>query len=248
MIKRLSIAGCPVDALNREELVDKLCQAISRRERCQVLGPNAAFAVMVSKDPGYGLMLEEVTFLPADGFGFAYAARLLGHKMVTHVGIERLVYDLLPRLAEMRVTVYLLGARDFIVKKAATEIEKRYEGIRVVGTHDGYFSEFDEERILSVINQNEPDLLLVGITSPKKEVWMTKHRGNLKATVTIGVGGLFDVLAGQIPPAPYWMKDHGLEWVFRFIHDPLRLWKRYIIGNAKFFRLIFNELIIKKIQ
>jgi N-acetylglucosaminyldiphosphoundecaprenol N-acetyl-beta-D-mannosaminyltransferase len=243
---RVSVAGCPVDTINRGELIETLCQAIIGRQLCLVSGPNAAFAVMAAKDPCYRELLEKFTFLPADGYWISFAAKLLGYKGVAHVGVERLIYDLLPRIAELKGTVYLLGARDFIVKKAAEKIEASYKGIKIAGVRDGYFSEQEEAEILYKINQVKPDLLMVGITSPKKEIWMNKYRDYLRATVVIGVGGLFDVIAGHIPPSPFWMKDCGLEWFFRFINDPRRLWKRYLIGNAQFLWLLLMDFIKKQ--
>jgi N-acetylglucosaminyldiphosphoundecaprenol N-acetyl-beta-D-mannosaminyltransferase len=243
MVKRVSIIGCPVDSISREDLLEKLCGAILARDRCQVLGPNAAFAVKASKDSSYRTMIEKATFLPADGYWLALAAKILGYEGVTHVGIERLVYDLLPRIAEMRGTIYLLGARDHIVRESATRVEEQYKGIKIVGLRNGYFAEADEEKILFEINKADPDIVLLGMASPKKERWMAKYKDLLKAPVTIGVGGLFDVIAGQVPPAPYWVKDIGFEWLFRFMHDPKRLWKRYTVGNAKFIWMVFKEWI-----
>jgi len=243
IVDRVHIAGCPVDCINLDELTEKLCQAIARRDYCQVLGVNAAFIVDAYRHSGYKEILESTTFVPADGFWVAFAAKVLGYSGVGHVDIERLVYRLFERLANMGSTVYLLGAREGIVKKAATTIEDRYKGIKVVGVKNGYFNETDEEEILSHINRLSPDLILVGMTSPKKERWMSKYRNRLRTSVVIGVGGLFDVLAGQVSSAPEWVKNHGLEWLFRLAHDPKRLWKRYTLGNAQFICLIFREWV-----
>jgi N-acetylglucosaminyldiphosphoundecaprenol N-acetyl-beta-D-mannosaminyltransferase len=243
---RIYVAGCPVDRTTLGQLTDRLCDAVSTRQRCQVLGVNAAFVVSAAKDSHHRHILETTTYVPVDGFWVAVAARLLGYHGVLSVGIERLVYRLLPRLASINGTVYLLGAAEQIVQRTACEIEERYRGIKVVGTRNGYFAETDEEDILADINAKAPDLVLLGMASPKKEIWILKYRDRVKASVIIGVGGLFDVIAGKIPPAPDWMKDHGLEWFFRLIHDPRRLWKRYTIGNSHFLLLVLKDWILRK--
>ena len=149
MKERVYVIGCPVDCISKKEMLKIIMNNISKGEHCQVLGPNAAFAVMTANNPDYRELLESASHLPADGFWMAFAARVLGYKGVDHVGIERLVYEILPALAEMRGSAYLLGAKDSIVRKAAAAIENRYKGITVVGLRDGYFSEPDEAEVSS---------------------------------------------------------------------------------------------------
>jgi len=240
---RVHVAGCRVDCTNLETLTNRLCQAIFRHERCDVLGVNAAFVVDAWRDENYRKILESAECVPADGFWVAFAARVLGIKGVGHVGIERLVYRLLERIAPAGRTVYLLGARAEVVREAAAAVEMLYPGIRVVGVQNGYFQPADEEAIFSEIEAKSPDLILVGMTSPKKENWISQYGRRLRTGVVIGVGGLFDVLAGRVPAAPEWMKTHGLEWLFRFAHDPRRLWRRYVQGNGKFIWLVFREWV-----
>jgi N-acetylglucosaminyldiphosphoundecaprenol N-acetyl-beta-D-mannosaminyltransferase len=244
--ERVYIAGCPVDCVTLEKMIEALAQIVGERDkRCQVLGVNAAFVVDASRDKRYREILESTTFVPADGFWVSAASKLLGFKGVGHVGIERLVYRLLERLAPRNIKVYLLGARQDVVEHAAAVVEARYKGLKVVGFRNGYFSEADEKEIVEEINIVQPDIVLVGMTSPKKELWMCKYRDKLRASLVVGVGGLFDVLAGKVPPAPEWIKRLGMEWLFRLAHDPKRLWKRYLIGNARFIHLVVKDLLRK---
>lgn len=247
MIERIHIAGCPVDRISLIELIELLFDAIRNRKSCQVLGVNAAFVVCSNRSKKFRENLESTTYLPIDGFWVAFAGKILGFKDVEHVGIERFVYKYLDLLADKRCTVYLLGAREHIVDKAAEEILKRYKGISIVGVRNGYFNETEEEDILFNINNKNPDLILVGMGSPKREYWMSKYRDRIKSPVIIGVGGLFDVVAGEVPPASDWIKNHGLEWIFRFYHDPRRLWRRYLFDNPFFIWLVLNEIIRKKL-
>jgi len=238
---RVHVAGCPVDCTDLEALTDRLCGAIFGHERCDVMGVNAAFVVNAWRDENYRKILESAECVPADGFWVAFAARVLGIKGVRYVGIERLVHRLLERIAPAAKSVFLLGAREEVVREAAAAVQVLYPGIRVVGVQNGYFQPADEEAIFSEIEAKSPDLILVGMTSPKKEYWTSQYGRRLRGGIVIGVGGLFDVLAGRVPAAPEWMKTHGLEWLFRFAHDPRRLWRRYVQGNGKFIWLVFRE-------
>ncbi len=245
---RVHVAGCPVDCTDLEALSDRLREAVLRRESCDVLGVNAAFVVDARRDVNYRNILESAKCVPADGFWVAAAARVLGLKGVGHVGIERLVYRLLERIAPASPAVYLLGAREEVVQEAAAALRTHYPGIRISGVRNGYFQAADEAAVFSEIEARSPDLILVGMTSPKKEYWIHQYGRRLPAGVVIGVGGLFDVLAGRVPAAPEWMKTHGLEWLFRFAHDPRRLWRRYLRGNAKFISLVFEQWIRSRIE
>lgn len=243
---RIYVAGCPVDRVDREEIADKLCAAIDAGDKTQVLGVNASFVVSAHKAPEYLQMLEATPNVVVDGFWVAIASRVLGYQGVTTVGIERLVYELFGRLAETNRTVYLLGSREEIVRKAAENVALRYPGIQVVGARNGYFDESAEEQILTDLNAANPDVVLVGMSSPKKEEWMARHKDRIAAPVTIGVGGLLDVLADVTPPAPVWVKDIGMEWLSRLSKDPRRLLRRYTIDNAHFIWLIGKDLVLRR--
>lgn len=236
-----------MDRTDLETLTNRLCGAILRRKRCDVLGVNAAFVVDASRNETYRSMLESAQCVPADGFWVAFAARMLGIQGVGHVGIERLVHRLLERMAPAEKSVFLLGAREEVVREAAAAVQALYPGIRVAGVRNGYFQPCDEEAIFCAIEAQSPDLILVGMTSPQKEYWISQYGRRLRTGVVIGVGGLFDVLAGRVPAAPEWVKSHGLEWLFRLAHDPRRLWRRYVQGNGRFIWLVFREWARSKV-
>ena len=236
--RRVHVGGCPVDPMSTDEVINQILESIRTKKRQQVYGINAASTVAAADSPDYRHLLDGMTMLPVDGFWVAMAARVLGVTGTPHVGIERLVYALLPKIASGNGSVYLLGAAPDVVDDAARAVEKTYPGLRVVGSHHGYFSKTDEPAILRSISDVEPDLILVGMSSPRKEQWAHDNKDALVPCTIIGVGGLFDVLAGRIAPAPDFLKNIGLEWAFRFAHDPRRLWQRYTIGNLRFLSMI----------
>jgi len=121
-----------------------------------------------------------------------------------------------------------------VAAEAARWAQKSYPGLRVAGTQHGYFAESDSEAVIAGIRHSQADVLLVAFGAPRQEAWIRQHFITSGATVAIGVGGLFDYYANRIPRAPLWMRRLGLEWVFRLVQEPGRLWRRYLIGNLVF--------------
>ena len=245
---RIYIAGCPIDRVGIDEVRDSLLDAIDRREGIHVSGVNAHSVVSATKDKAYLGMLEATPIVVVDSFWVAVAARLLGHRDVTTIGIERLVYELLYSLSDTNGTVFLLGTKEEIVHNAAENIQQRYPGVEVVGARNGYFADADEDLILAEMNASRPDVVLVGMTSPKKEEWMAKHGDRIHARVTIGVGGVLDILGNAKPTAPIWVKEIGMEWLFRLVNDPKRLLKRYTVGNTQFIWLVLRDFVSKQLR
>jgi N-acetylglucosaminyldiphosphoundecaprenol N-acetyl-beta-D-mannosaminyltransferase len=143
--------------------------------------------------------------------------------------------------AEHGFRLFLLGGRPGVAAAAADAMRQRCSGLHIAGTHDGYFHEADTPQVIAAVNQARPDVLLVGFGVPRQELWLSKHRDQLHATVRMGVGGLFDYYSGRIPRAPQWLREIGLEWVWRLWQEPGRLWKRYIIGNPLFLYRVWRQ-------
>jgi N-acetylglucosaminyldiphosphoundecaprenol N-acetyl-beta-D-mannosaminyltransferase len=143
--------------------------------------------------------------------------------------------------------VYFLGARPEVVQRLATECAGTYPGLVIAGYRDGYFSPADHTAIVEEIRGLAPHLLFVGMPSPFKEVWCQRHRGRLNVPVMIGVGGSFDVLAGYIRRAPRWLQRTGLEWLWRLINEPRKLWKRYLTTNSEFVWLAGLDILGRRL-
>jgi N-acetylglucosaminyldiphosphoundecaprenol N-acetyl-beta-D-mannosaminyltransferase len=136
--------------------------------------------------------------------------------------------------ARERLPIYLLGARPGIAKAVADNMVKRYPELEIAGTRDGYFDSGEEQAVVDAINTSGARILLVAFGAPRQELWLERWRERLVPPVGMGVGGLFDFYSGRIPRAPVWMREMGLEWVFRLMQEPGRMWRRYIIGNPLF--------------
>ena len=137
--------------------------------------------------------------------------------------------------------IFLLGAEPGVSEKAARRLESIAPGIEICGQHHGFFTIEETDSIIEIINKARPDMLLVAMGNPRQELWITENIDKLKVTVCIGVGALFDYLSGRVKRAPGWMLKAGMEWIFRFVIEPKRLWKRYIIGNPIFVFRVYRE-------
>ena len=136
---------------------------------------------------------------------------------------------------------YFLGASEKVLIKTVNHFKSMYSSSIIAGYHHGYFNQSEEENIAKNIAQSDADILFVAITSPKKEIFLNTHKNTIKTPFIMGVGGSFDVIAGVTKRAPDWMQKAGLEWFYRLIQEPKRMWKRYLLGNTKFIWLVLKQ-------
>ncbi|MBS3736169.1 MAG: WecB/TagA/CpsF family glycosyltransferase [Candidatus Bipolaricaulota bacterium] len=191
-----------------------------------VATPDVTAVVRAKNDELLSRAFARADVVTPDGFGLIWASRVHDLPLKQRVAGIDLVEDVLG--SEEKVKVYLLGSRPGVAEKAGKNLTERYEGVEITGTHHGYIP-VDRREIVSEINEIGPDLLLVGMGVPKQEDWITEHIDSLNANVVMGVGGSFDVLSGNLPRAPQWMRHRGLEWLYRIWLEPKRLGKARLI-------------------
>jgi N-acetylglucosaminyldiphosphoundecaprenol N-acetyl-beta-D-mannosaminyltransferase len=150
------------------------------------------------------------------------------------------------RTASRGVRHFFFGGAPDVPVKLAETLQNRFPGLNIVGTYSPPFRAMthdEDEEVIEVINAAAPDVLWVGLNTPKQEKWMHAHRDRLRVSVLVGVGAAFDINSGMKRQAPIWMREHGLEWLFRLIQEPRRLWRRYILYGSKFIFYVALELI-----
>jgi len=191
---------------------------------CQIIYTlNALTLLAAHDDPAYAAVLARADLAVADGVGCQWAVRrLTGRKPERITGLE-LIDSLCGLCTAEGQSVFLLGAKPGVAARAALGLQQRFPGLRVAGTHCGFWTAAEEERIVEEINHTAADLLLVGLGQPGQEMFLDRRRESLAARVAVGVGGSFDVLAGHLRRAPRWMGRIGLEWLFRLLQEPWRL-------------------------
>jgi N-acetylglucosaminyldiphosphoundecaprenol N-acetyl-beta-D-mannosaminyltransferase len=238
---RQLLFGLQVDALRMEQVIDQCKLALSTRRQLLIGVINAAKVVEVQNNDLLRASLFECDVLLADGQAVVWASKFLGHPLPERVaGI-----DLFERLLELAHrhgrSVYLLGAKAEVLECLQEKLRQRYPGLKIAGSHHGYFAESEGAEIAAEIRKSGADMLFLGITSPKKEKFLGAFKEQLNVPVLHGVGGSFDVMAGVVKRAPPLWQRLGLEWAYRFAQEPARMWRRYLIGNTRFIMMTLRE-------
>jgi N-acetylglucosaminyldiphosphoundecaprenol N-acetyl-beta-D-mannosaminyltransferase len=153
---------------------------------------------------------------------------------------------LMRRAAQTGWRVYLLGAREEVVERVAALYPRKYPGLRIVGYRNGYWSEAEEAGVVERVRECAPQMLFVAMSSPRKERFLGQWQSRMGVPFAMGVGGTFDVAAGVIGRAPPWMQKSGLEWFYRFLQEPRRMFRRYFIDDMAFFGLLARELAARR--
>lgn len=234
--------GLYLDALNMDEVVDRCRTAIVSRSRVLVGVVNAAKVVKVRSDPALCNALTRCDMLLADGQSIVWASRLLRRPLPERVAGIDLFEQLLVLADSEDRSVYLLGATPDVLERLRYELHVRFPRLRIVGARDGYFKDSEAAGLAAEIKAAAPDMLFVGMSSPKKELFLARFGSMLDVPVLHGVGGSFDVLAGITKRAPGKWQRAGMEWAYRVLQEPGRLWWRYFSTNSAFVFLTAREL------
>jgi N-acetylglucosaminyldiphosphoundecaprenol N-acetyl-beta-D-mannosaminyltransferase len=239
--------GLEVAPLTLDEAVDLADDAVVTRTRLLIGVINAAKVVKLAQDRVLRASLLEADVLLADGQSIVWASRLLGRPLPERVaGID--LFEALLGLADRhRLRVYLLGAAPEVLARVVSEVGRRWPNAQVVGSRDGYFSQEESSEVAADIVRSRADLLFLGMTTPKKEIFLGTYGHLLGVPVMHGVGGSFDVLAGLTRRAPEAWQRAGMEWAYRVLQEPGRLWQRYLTTNAAFLGMSAAELVHRRI-
>lgn len=200
----------------------------------------------VHEDDDFNRALQSSTVLLPDGISVVWAMRLLtGEKFKKIAGADLFLYEM-ERINSINGTCFFLGSSNENLKKIKDRATKDYPNVKVYTFSPPYkseFSDFDNRVMLDAINSVKPDVLFVGMTAPKQEKWAYHQFENLQVGHVCCIGAVFDFYAGTVNRAPHWMIKVGIEWSYRFLKEPRRLWRRYLIGNFQFVRYILLEKI-----
>ncbi|MBT2153196.1 WecB/TagA/CpsF family glycosyltransferase [Pseudoalteromonas tetraodonis] len=239
-MKRIEFLKAPMDIATMQETVTFIESRIEQKQFLQHVVVNVAKIVNMQKDPVLAESVKACEVINIDGMGVVFGARFLGHDVPERVAGVDLFHELLAMSAKRDFPVFLLGATEEVVNKTAEVVKAQNPNLNIAGYHDGYFWQ-DEEAVVTKIRESGAKLLFVAITSPKKENFINKWQDKLGVDFVMGVGGTFDVVAGKVKRAPQWMQKAGLEWLYRVIQEPGRMWKRYLKTNTKFLMLLLTE-------
>jgi len=237
------ICGIPVANLTEDEAIAAIDELISKGGSHYAAVVNAAKIVAADRDEGLKQVLLDADLVTADGMSVVWASRLLGQPLKQRVTGIDLFERLVEHAAQRGLSVYFLGAQEESVRGTVARFKSQHSALKVAGYQNGYFAESEAVAIADAIKQSDADLLFVAMGSPAQEKWITSHIVRSGVRFALGVGGSFDHVSGLAVRAPRWMQRSGLEWLYRLIREPRRMWRRYLIGNSKFTSMVVSQRI-----
>ena len=247
MLKKINFLNIPIDAITMQETLQKVENTILLKKQIHHTVVNAGKIVLMQTDKELAKSVIDAELINADGQAIVWAANLLGHKLPERVSGIDLMEELVKRSFKRGYKCFFFGAKEEVVTKLVNIYNKQYSEDIIAGYRNGYFEKEDEEKIALQIAESGANILFVAITSPKKEIFLNTYKNNLQnVNFIMGVGGSFDVIAGKVKRAPVWMQNSGLEWLYRVIQEPKRMWKRYLFGNTSFIWLVIKEYFKSK--
>ncbi|MFM9434238.1 N-acetylglucosaminyldiphosphoundecaprenol N-acetyl-beta-D-mannosaminyltransferase [Janthinobacterium sp. CG_23.3] len=241
MSGRITMMGCQIDNLSMEDTLQRVEGFIQSGLPHQHVVVNVDKLVKANRDPELRRIINECALINVDGMPVVWASRLLGKGLKERVAGVDLFEALMRRAAEKGWRVYLLGAREEVVAGVKHNYERKYPGLTVAGYRNGYWQPEQEAGVVADIAAARADLLFVAISSPKKEHFLGQYQAQMKVPFAMGVGGTFDVAVGRVKRAPVWMQNVGLEWFYRFLQEPRRMFRRYFIEDMAFIGLFIKE-------
>jgi N-acetylglucosaminyldiphosphoundecaprenol N-acetyl-beta-D-mannosaminyltransferase len=245
---RFVLGRVPVDRISMDYAAILLAEALlhpGELPTLTVVGPNAQLITLSQKDELFAEALQQADLSVPDGMSVVLASKLLGVPIPERVTGGDLMERMCAESAHYGFRVFFLGGLPGAAEMAAFNLRRRYPGLNICGTYCPPFGfENDPAELFwieKVVEEARPDLLCVAFGAPKQEIWMQRHRGRLHVGVILPVGAAFDTQAGLQRRAPQWMQRNALEWLFRLMMEPRRLWRRYLVGNTCFIFLVLRQ-------
>lgn len=224
---RIKILGIPFHNVTANEMIEELTNKIESGTKCFTVTANPEIVMYAQKDEKFKSTIENADYIVPDGIGIIIGSKIIKEPLKERVAGFDLMMSLLEISNQKHYRVYFLGAKDHVVKKAVENCQKQFPHLKIAGYHHGYF-DMNDNRIVENIRMVEPDLIFVALGFPKQEFWISKHFAQFQKGVFMGVGGSFDVLAGEVKRAPKMWRDLHLEWFYRLLKQPSR-WRRMLV-------------------
>jgi N-acetylglucosaminyldiphosphoundecaprenol N-acetyl-beta-D-mannosaminyltransferase len=240
-VVRRQLFGLPFDAVVLEQAVERCMRAVAHGPAIEVGVLNAAKIVTMRSNRALADAVSSADLLLADGQSVVWASRFLRQPLPGRVAGIDLFTGLLAAAEREDRSVYLIGATPQVLARTVAEIRSRHPRLHIAGSRDGYFTDDEAAEVAADVKASGADLLFLGMTSPKKELFCARYGEATGAKVTHGVGGSFDVLAGMVRRAPRVWQVAGMEWLYRVLQEPRRLGPRYLRTNTRFVRLTLAE-------
>lgn len=243
---RFNILGIGIHAITMADAVETLTCWIESRVRAQVVVCPVYTVMLCQQDEALHHVLDHAGLVTPDGMPLVLLGRLLGRPQVERVYGPDLMLAFCDHAARSGYRHFFYGGAQGVAEQLAATLTARFPGLQVAGTYSPPFRDLTTEEsaeVRRIINDAKPDVVWVGLGSPKQDLWIASNREEIEAPVMIGVGAAFDFITGRVPQAPRWMQRSSLEWLFRLVTEPRRLWRRYLIFNPLFVLLVVLQLL-----
>ncbi len=242
-MSRIQVCNIPVDDYTMKETIQLIDNAIIEKKPIHHVVINAAKVVNAQKDEALRESIVNCDIINADGQAIVWASRFLGRPLPERVAGIDIMANLVKLAAEKQYRIFFLGAKEEVVKEVVDIYTKQYGASIIAGYRNGYFKKEQEQEVATQIADSGASILFVAMSSPKKEIFLNTYKHLIQTPFIMGVGGSFDVVSGLVKRAPLWMQKAGLEWFYRVMQEPGRMWKRYLYGNTEFIYIVLREKI-----
>jgi N-acetylglucosaminyldiphosphoundecaprenol N-acetyl-beta-D-mannosaminyltransferase len=245
MRPKVNLVGVEIDNVDRAEALERISALVRERRPSLVVTPNVDHLVNLQGDPEFREIYRNAALVLTDGVPLLWAASFLGTPIREKLSGSDIFDDICRLAAERAFRVFFMGGREGAAVAASELMRRAHPGLQVVGVYSPPFG-FERDaaesaRIDSMLTDAQPDILLLGLGAPKQEKWAARNSPRLGIPVTVGIGITFEYTAGMVRRAPVWMQRVGLEWLFRLLMEPGRLWKRYLLSDPRFFWLVLKQ-------
>lgn len=227
MKQKVNILNVEFENKTKAEVTNLLIHRIDTNHKTFIVTANPEIVMFAQRHPDYKQALDKADFIVPDGIGVILAAKLIKQPLQERIAGFDLMYELLAIANQKAWNVYFLGAKKEVIERAVQNISKTFPNLSVSGYHHGYF-DLNDETIAQKVNASQPDLVFVALGYPKQEIWIQKNISSFEKGLFMGVGGSFDVWAGEVKRAPLFWRKLNLEWLYRLIKQPSR-WRRMLV-------------------
>jgi len=250
-INKFYLLNVGISAINMDDACSLAEEAILTKGKKYICVCPVSTVMECKRDKTVLESVNRADLVTPDGMAVVWIGRMMGHKNIRRVYGPELMQRICGISAKKGYKNYLYGSSEDVLNKLRNRLKERYPGLIISGSFSPPFRQLtweEDDKIIGEINNSAPDIVWVGLSSPKQDLWMHQHRGVINAPVMVGVGAAFDFLAGTKLQAPYWIRSAGFEWLFRLLTEPKRLWRRYLINYPLFVYYFILESLSKPIK
>jgi N-acetylglucosaminyldiphosphoundecaprenol N-acetyl-beta-D-mannosaminyltransferase len=245
---KVTVQGIAIESIDRSQLESLILKSVAGGRKEIFAYVNVHAMNIARSEIRFKRFLQTADHVYCDGEGVRVGAKLLGESLSPRIVLTRWILDLADLLARHGYSIFLLGGAEPTVERAAALLQRSVPGLALAGFHHGYFGGDGNRAVIEKINSVRPDVLFVGLGMPDQEYWIEENKEALQVKTIIPCGGMIDYLSGAKAAPPAWMWQHGLEWLHRFLQEPVRLWRRYLIGNPAFMISVLRERLLRARQ